>query len=166
MSSPVNDPIFVKHRVVDDRAALGREHQMDPAVAGLKRARIAEVSVAFADIAARRPGAVLIRRKCGGQRRAPVHAVVEDQEQPAALELEEFDGRVGVGKGRILALAPGEPAVVRLGADDIADRLGVVVSSAAAVGDQVVGFELDDGRLDVAFRRPDRPVLVQVRFAG
>ena len=105
--STMNDPVFVKHRVVDDGAPFGREHEVDPAVAGLKRARVAEVSFAFADIAARRPGAVLIVRKSRGQRSAAGHAVVEDQQQPAALELEEFDRRVGVWKRRILAFAPG-----------------------------------------------------------
>ena len=60
----MNDPVFVEHRVVDDRAPFGREDEVDAAVAGLKRARVAEVSVALADVTARRPGAVLVGREC------------------------------------------------------------------------------------------------------
>src|ERR1035438_9977334 len=43
--SRVNDPVFVKYGVVHDCPAIGREHEVDPAVAGLKCARVAEVSL-------------------------------------------------------------------------------------------------------------------------
>ena len=34
----IDDPILVEHGVIDDGAPLGREHEVDAAVAGLKRA--------------------------------------------------------------------------------------------------------------------------------
>ena len=63
---------------------------------------------------------------------------------------------LGLGKAESLPSLQVEPAVVRLGADDVADRLGVVVAAAAAIGDQAIVVELDDGRLDVPLRGPDR----------
>ena len=56
----VDNPIFIKNRVIDDAALLGREHDVDVPVTSLKSGRVAEVAGALANVAADRPGAVLI----------------------------------------------------------------------------------------------------------
>ena len=98
----VDDPVFVEDGVVDDASPFGREDQVDAAVASLERARVAEVAVSLADVAADRPGAILVGGERRRERRAAVHAVVEDQEQPAALELEEVDAALGLGNAESL----------------------------------------------------------------
>ena len=67
---------------------------------------------AFDEVSAVGVGLVVVGRKGGGERGAAAHAVVVDQQQVAALELQEVDGGVGVGKRCVLALGPGLAAVV------------------------------------------------------
>ena len=51
-SPAMNNPFFIKHHVIDHRSPFRREDEVDAAVAGLKCARVSEVSFAFADVAA------------------------------------------------------------------------------------------------------------------
>src|SRR5438552_3520023 len=126
-----DDPLFVEDGVVDHGAALRREDDVDLAVARLAGARIREIRWPLRDIALERIGLVVVGRDCRRQGRPAIHAVIVDQEQPAAPELEEIDGRIRVREPGISPLAPGAAAVVRLGAHQVADLLRSVATTPA-----------------------------------
>ena len=90
---------------------------------------------------------------------AVAHAIVIDQEEAATFELDEVDGGIGVWERRILALAPRQAAVVGFRADDVADRPGIIIAAASAVGDQIIVTELHHRRLNIPLGRANRSSL-------
>ncbi len=79
----MDHPILIEDRVVDNRATVRSEHHVNPAVAALKRDRIAVIVVILAQVAAHGPGTVQIERERSRQGRPAVRAVIIDQQQPA-----------------------------------------------------------------------------------
>ena len=111
----IQQPPLLEHGVVHDAPPVRRVDDVDASVAGLERDGIGEVAGSLRDRSAMRIRAVGVARQRRDERRAARHAVVEDEQQPAARELQKIHRRVGVREGRIAAFAPRPAAVPRLG---------------------------------------------------
>src|SRR5688572_10543367 len=106
-----------------------------------------------------RPRLVTIERQSRGQRGPLRHAVVEDEHDIPARELQQFHRRVRIAELRVCSFCPALASVARLRPNDEAILHRTITTAAPAISDQMFLRKLHDAGLNIALLRTNDAAL-------
>ena len=142
---------LVECDAMNDAASIGGIDDVDFLILCLDRHGIGGGIIGdVQDIAAMGIRGIVIGGDGDGEGHAVDLAVIVDEEKVAVFEFDEVGGGVGIGEFCFGSCAPGPASITGFGTDEPTVGFAEIVSSAAAISDQIFLINLDGGGLEVS----------------